>query len=99
MRSLFNVLSCLCVAVNLTAQSFYDSGILQEIKITFFQDNWDFKLDSLKNIDGGDYLLARSVEINGELFDSVGVKYKGNSSYSPAAVVLCDRSLKKVTCK
>ncbi len=83
MRSLFNVLSCLCVAVNLTAQSFYDSGILQEIKITFFQDNWDFKLDSLKNIDGGDYLLARSVEINGELFDSVGVKYKGNSSYSP----------------
>ncbi len=66
----------------LFAQSFYNPEILQEIKITFGYPNWDFKLDSLKNIDDGDYLLALSVEINGEVFDSVGVKYKGNSSYS-----------------
>ncbi|MCC7244448.1 MAG: CotH kinase family protein, partial [Saprospiraceae bacterium] len=66
----------------LFAQSFYDPETLQEIKITFGYPNWDFKLDSLKNIDNGDYLLALSVEINGQVFDSVGVKYKGNSSYS-----------------
>lgn len=72
----------LCLAGSLSAQSFYEPGTLQEIKITFFQSNWDAKLDSLKAIDDGDYLLAQSVEINGELFDSVGVKYKGNSSYN-----------------
>ncbi len=66
-----------------SAQSLYDPNILQDIKITFFQSNWDAVLDSLKNIDNGNYLLAKSVEINGQLFDSVGVKYKGNSSYSP----------------
>lgn len=72
----------LCLSGTLSAQSFYEPGVLQEIKITFFQSNWDAKLDSLKAIDDGDYLLAQSVEINGELFDSVGVKYKGNSSYN-----------------
>jgi spore coat protein CotH len=64
-----------------TAQALYDLSTVQTIKIEFFQSNWDAKLDSLKNIDNGDYLLAKSVEINGQLFDSVGVKYKGNSSY------------------
>lgn len=65
-----------------SAQSLYDPNVLQEIKITFYQSNWDHLLDSLKDIDNGDYLLAPSVEINGQVFDSVGVKYKGNSSYS-----------------
>ena len=80
------LLACamLCLCSSLAAQDFYDPAVVQEIKITFFQSNWDFKLDSLKAIDDGDYLLAQSVEINGELFDSVGVKYKGNSSYSPS---------------
>jgi len=68
---------------SLSAQNIYDPSVVQEIKITFFQSNWDFKLDSLKTIDDGDYLLAKSVEINGQIFDSVGVKYKGNSSYNP----------------
>ncbi len=75
-------LAFLCLANTLSAQNFYEPATLQEIKITFFQNNWDAKLDSLKAIDNGDYLLAKSVEINGQLFDSVGVKYKGNSSYS-----------------
>ena len=71
-----------CHHVKTTAQNFYEPATLQEIKITFFQSNWDAKLDSLKAVDDGDYLLAQSVEINGQLFDSVGVKYKGNSSYN-----------------
>ncbi len=76
-------LALVCLAGKLPAQNLYEPSVVQEIKITFFQNNWDFKLDSLKAIDDGDYLLAQSVEINGQLFDSVGVKYKGNSSYSP----------------
>ncbi len=63
------------------AQSFYDINQVQEIKLTFFQTNWDAKLDSLKAVNEEAYLLAKSVEINGETFDSVGVKYKGNSTY------------------
>jgi hypothetical protein len=81
-RFLSFLLSLASVAAT-SAQSLYDPNILQDIKITFFQSNWDAVLDSLKNIDNGNYLLAKSVEINGQLFDSVGVKYKGNSSYSP----------------
>lgn len=68
----------------LFSQTFYAPGALQDIKITFFQSNWDAQLDSLKAAanDQG-FLLAKSIEINGEVFDSIGVKYKGNSSYSP----------------
>ena len=29
------------------------------------------------------YIMAQSVSINGTLYDSVGVKYKGNSTYQP----------------
>jgi hypothetical protein len=79
----FRLLALFCLPVSLCAQNLYDPAVVQEVKLEFFQSNWDFKLDSLKAIDNGDYLLAKSVEINGLLFDSVGVKYKGNSSYSP----------------
>jgi hypothetical protein len=82
MLNRLSFLAFLCLAVNLSAQSFYEPGTLQEIKLTFYQTNWDAKLDSLKAIDNGEYLLAKSVEINGQIFDSVGVKYKGNSSYN-----------------
>lgn len=68
-------------AFSARAQSFYDIDQVQEIKLSFFQTNWDAKLDSLKAVNEEAYLLAKSVEINGEVFDSVGVKYKGNSTY------------------
>ncbi len=65
------------------AQNFYDVNAVQEIKINFYQSNWQHLLDSLKAEPGEPYLLVPSVEINGQLFDSVGVKYKGYSSYDP----------------
>lgn len=62
-------------------QNFYDLNTIQTIRITFAQSNWDALLDAQKaGADG--YTMATSVEINGILFDSVGVKYKGNSSYN-----------------
>lgn len=63
------------------SQSLYDPATLQKIEIHFNQSNWDYMLDTAKSGSEG-YLLAQSVTINGEQFDSVGVKYKGNSSYS-----------------
>ncbi|HRI61928.1 MAG TPA: CotH kinase family protein [Saprospiraceae bacterium] len=81
-RTFYLLLSSLGWSVA-TAQNFYDINTVQEIKISFYQSNWQFLLDSLKNAPGEPYLLVPTVEINGQTFDSVGVKYKGYSSYDP----------------
>ncbi len=70
-----------CLATMLRAQSFYDYNTIQRIEIHFNQSNWDYQLDTAKNGSEG-YILAQWVKINGVQFDSVGVKYKGNSSYN-----------------
>lgn len=61
-------------------QGLYDLNTIQTIEITFAESNWDQLLDNAY-ASTGDYILAQSVTINGETFDSVGVKYKGNSTY------------------
>ncbi len=63
------------------AQDFYDLNTIQTLEVTFAESNWDQLLDAAYATDAG-YIMAQSVTINGETFDSVGVKYKGNSSYS-----------------
>ena len=69
------------MASQLFAQSLYDEGTVQTISITFAQSNWDALLDAEKaGADG--YIMAQNVTINGISYDSVGVKYKGNSTYS-----------------
>ncbi len=68
-------------AIKLSAQNFYDRSTIQTIEIFFSATNWDAQLDNLASTTEG-YLLADSVRINGTMFDSVGVKYKGNSSYN-----------------
>jgi len=64
----------------LNGQDFYNLNTIQTIEITFAQNNWDQLLDNAY-ASTGDYILAETVTINGEVFDSVGVKYKGNSTY------------------
>ncbi len=61
-------------------QNFYDIHTIQKINLIFSQPDWDYRLDTLKK-GGGGYLMAQSVIINDVQYDSVGVKYKGNSSY------------------
>jgi hypothetical protein len=73
------LISC---SVSLNAQSLYDLSRIQEIKITFPFSNWDQKLDSLHAVDSDARLIATKVELNGVVFDSVGIRYKGNSSYN-----------------
>ena len=62
--------------------SFYDVNNINIIEIFFSQSNWDQIMDNYYSQGNGDRLIADSVIINGTKFDSVGVKYKGNSSYS-----------------
>lgn len=76
--SLLFVLTFIGTAV--FGQSFYDLNTIQTIKITFAESNWDQLLDDEKATTE-EYIMAQSVEINGNVFDSVGVKYKGNSTY------------------
>ncbi len=65
----------------LFAQDFYDMSSVQSIEIYFAQSNWDQLLDAEK-AGNEDYIMADSVILNGTVFDSVGVKYKGNSTYN-----------------
>jgi len=79
MKNLFLTILCFC-SWNLSAQDFYDLETIQTIEITFSQSNWDQILDAAK-ASTEDYTLATTVTINGEVFDSVGVKYKGQRSF------------------
>lgn len=67
------------------SQDFYDLNTVQNIQVHFSQSNWDQLMDNAY-ASTGDYIMADSVTINGVVFDSVGVKYKGNSSYRPQQV-------------
>ncbi len=66
-------------------QGFYDIETINTIELYFAEDNWDEILDSLYQV-GEDARLLGTAIINGEEFDSVGVRYKGNSSYNPDQV-------------
>ncbi len=73
-------LSLSLLAAQLRAQGLYDLNTIQTIEITFAESNWDELLDAAYATTS-DYILAESVTVNGTTLDSVGVKYKGNSSY------------------
>ena len=67
-------------SISTYAQEFYALDKIQTIEITFSQSDWDAQMDAQKAGDNN-YTLAQSITINGETYDSIGVKYKGNSSY------------------
>lgn len=63
-------------------QNFYDVNQVNRIEIVFAESNWDSILDSLYAAGQGGRLVG-TVVVNGVRFDSVGVRYKGQSSYHP----------------
>jgi hypothetical protein len=74
------------ISAKLAAQSnFYDMNVIQRLEITFTQTNWDYMMDTAKAGSEG-YIMAAMIKINGVEYDSVGVKYKGNSTYKPNQV-------------
>ncbi|MES2762740.1 MAG: CotH kinase family protein [Bacteroidota bacterium] len=80
--SILSFLGVIILCGKISAQNFYDQNTIQKIEIQFTQSNWDYQLDTAK-VGAEGYIMAASVTINGVYFDSVGVKYKGNSSYNP----------------
>ncbi|TND07866.1 MAG: spore coat protein CotH [Bacteroidetes bacterium] len=64
---------------------FYARDTIQVIEITLTQPDWDYRMDTAKYGAEG-YLLAAQVKVNGVIYDSAGVKYKGNSSFDSTRV-------------
>lgn len=62
------------------AQSLFSNDTVNTIDIHFFDPNWDMILDGYITADLDDKVLC-TMTINGTVYDSVGIKYKGNSSY------------------
>ena len=61
--------------------SFYAVDSLREIRIYFYDSNWDHQLDSLY-VQGDNERILADLIIDGSIYDSVGVRYKGFSSVS-----------------
>ena len=74
--------SLILVVFRIQSQDLYDLASVGSIEITFTQANWDSILDTYY-ANGLDERLMGVVEINGQSFDSVVVKYKGNSTFNP----------------
>ena len=78
-------LAVLILFLNLSSgfgqSSFYGPETIQEIRIYFYESNWDEILDQLY-VDGDEERLTCDLVINGEALDSVGIRYKGFSSVS-----------------
>lgn len=66
---------------SIKAQDLYDLTNITTIELTFTDPNWDATLDSYYSA-GLDQRLLATCLVNGVQYDSVGVKYKGNSTYS-----------------
>ncbi|MFT5779666.1 MAG: hypothetical protein ACI837_002625 [Crocinitomicaceae bacterium] len=82
--SLSLLFSFLYLGNNAQAQDLFDINTIRTVEIDFYDSDWDHLLDSLASIgvgtgSGSERILA-DVTIDGILFDSCGVRYKGNSS-------------------
>ena len=82
MKKYFWALFVLCWG-HAHTQSLYDNTNVTTIEIFFSTSNWDQILDNYYAAGMDQRLIADSVVINGSMKDSVGVKYKGNSTYNP----------------
>jgi len=78
-----------CIQILISQQlsptpDFYKTDEIQDIKITFAEDDWQYTLDSLRF--NGDGFLMGTVEINGQVFKGAGVQYRGTKSFRTGAL-------------
>jgi hypothetical protein len=64
------------------ASPFYKMDAIQEIRVYFTYVNWSYRLDTAASSVYESFTVARQIKINGVTFDSIGAKYKGNSTFS-----------------
>ena len=73
------VFQLLCLTV--FSQGFYDLTHIPKIELTFAEKDWEYPLHYYKSLNKGDRHMGKAI-IDGTAFDSVGVRFKGFSSYS-----------------
>lgn len=78
---IITTLLILCFSLLSYSQSFYDVKTVEDIRLYFYEDNWNLKLQQLKKEGSKDRILAK-LHYKNQTLDSVGVRFKGNSSYS-----------------
>jgi len=71
--------------ISSSGQDLYDINNIRTINMNFYDENWDYILDTMILNHNEDRILADLI-IDGITYDSVGVRYKGNSSYHPDRV-------------
>ncbi len=76
-------LAAALTAFSSLSQDLYDIDHITVIEIEFVETNWDALMDANDLADDGTKLIG-TVTIDGTFYDSVGVAYKGNSSYDAA---------------
>ncbi len=85
--SLFMLMTIATVAQE-SGDAIFDNNVLHEVNIQFEEANyWQILTNNFEQTGQGekvDYLMG-NVTIDGELVDSVGVRFKGFTSYSPGA--------------
>ena len=92
MKKIFIVIICLSASyTNISAQIFYNTTGIRDIRLSFPNDDWDKFLDSTKR-SGSEARLTGTLLLEGQKFNNVGVRYKGNSSYFGSR----KRSIKKL---
>ena len=75
-----NLRKLLLLFTSLSAQELYDPYTVHNMNIEFYNSNYDSILQARWYADDKSYLLA-DITVNGVIYDSVGVRYKGNSSF------------------
>lgn len=79
-RTLLIIINFLLFSLILQGQpDFYQTDAIRQIKLTIKQENWRSALDSLRK-NGDDFLVAKA-DIDGEMYDNVGVKYRASKSF------------------
>lgn len=63
------------------SQNLYNINYINELKIYFYNNDWRGKLNTYKINKSNKRVLAKII-LNGAEYDSVGIKFKGNSSFN-----------------
>jgi len=86
MRKILQFL-CLLLLIPIVnnAQDLYNLDSVRTFYLDFYDADWDAILDTFQAHNSSERVLA-DLTVDGMLYDSVGVRFKGNSSYNPNKV-------------